>query len=117
MEDVVYFLPYRYGLVTEQKRGAYRYFVDLGEGMEVVGLRTAYMDEVCWLFLLFENWPSRSQDREVEVEKSKLLYGMSLGENLAIDDEGEGDDATGFGTRAVQVGERVSLAILGISVT
>ena len=35
-----------YGLVTEQKRGAYKYFVDLGDKMEVVESRTSYVDEV-----------------------------------------------------------------------
>lgn len=35
-----------YGLVTEQKRGAYKYFVDLGDRMEVIESRTSYVDEV-----------------------------------------------------------------------
>ena len=35
-----------YGLVTEQKRGAYKYFIDLGHRMEVADSRTAYLDEV-----------------------------------------------------------------------
>lgn len=35
-----------YGLVTEQKKGAYKYFVDLGDRMEVAGVRTVYLDEV-----------------------------------------------------------------------
>ena len=35
-----------YGLVTEQKKGLYRYFADLGDMMEVVDTRTAFMDEV-----------------------------------------------------------------------
>ena len=34
-----------YGLITEQKKGAYKYFVDLGDRMEVVGVRTAFIDE------------------------------------------------------------------------
>jgi len=37
----------RYGLVTEQKKGAYKYFVDLGDRMEVATVRTTYIDEVC----------------------------------------------------------------------
>jgi len=37
-----------YGLVTEQKKGAYKYFVDLGDRMEVVVSRTAYIDEVIY---------------------------------------------------------------------
>jgi ATP-dependent DNA helicase 2 subunit 1 len=36
-----------YGLVTEQKKGAYKYFVDLGDKMEVVESRTTRVDEVC----------------------------------------------------------------------
>jgi ATP-dependent DNA helicase 2 subunit 1 len=32
--------------VTEQKKGAYKYFVDLGDGMEVAGVKTVYLDEV-----------------------------------------------------------------------
>lgn len=36
----------RYGLVTEQKKGAYKYFVDLGDRMEVATVRTTYIDEV-----------------------------------------------------------------------
>jgi hypothetical protein len=37
---------HRYGLVTEQKKGAYKYFVDLGDRMEVAQSKTAYVDEV-----------------------------------------------------------------------
>jgi ATP-dependent DNA helicase 2 subunit 1 len=36
-----------YNLVTEQKKGAYKYFVDLGHKMEVVESRTTHVDEVC----------------------------------------------------------------------
>ncbi len=36
----------RYGLVTEQKKGSYKYFVDLGDRMEVSASRTVYVDEV-----------------------------------------------------------------------
>lgn len=42
-----------YGLVTEQKKGAYKYFVDLGDRMEVAGVRTVYLDEVGYPLLLF----------------------------------------------------------------
>src|SRR5882757_10681031 len=34
-----------YGLVTEQKKGTYKYFVDLGDRMEVAVVRTTYIDE------------------------------------------------------------------------
>ncbi|KAJ7637214.1 SPOC like C-terminal domain-containing protein [Mycena rosella] len=70
-----------YGLVTEQKKGAYKYFVDLGERMEVATVRTTYVDEV----------------RQAEVEKPKMLYGMEVG------GAGDDDDA---GTRVVQPGQR-----------
>ncbi|KAJ7098685.1 SPOC like C-terminal domain-containing protein [Mycena belliarum] len=70
-----------YGLVTEQKKGAYKYFVDLGERMEVATVRTSYVDE----------------DRQAEVNKPKMVYGMEVG--------GAGDD-DGAGTRVVQPGQR-----------
>jgi ATP-dependent DNA helicase 2 subunit 1 len=35
-----------YGLITEQKKGAYKYFADLGDKMEVVESHTTYVDEV-----------------------------------------------------------------------
>ena len=38
--------PVRYGLIAEQKKGAYRYFADLGDRMEVAVSRTSYVDEV-----------------------------------------------------------------------
>lgn len=37
---------FRYGLVTEQRKGTYKYFVDRGDGMEVVNTRTDYVDKV-----------------------------------------------------------------------
>lgn len=36
----------RYGLITEQKKGTYKYFIDLGDRMEVATSRTVYVDEV-----------------------------------------------------------------------
>lgn len=35
-----------YGLITEQKKGSYKYFIDLGDHMEVANSRTVYLDEV-----------------------------------------------------------------------
>lgn len=32
--------------MTEQKKGMYKYFVDLGDRMEVATVRTVYIDEV-----------------------------------------------------------------------
>jgi hypothetical protein len=48
-----------YNLVTEQKKGAYKYFVDLGDKMEVVESRTTNVDEVCER--LYLSWRSLSQ--------------------------------------------------------
>ena len=39
-------LRFRYGLVTEQKKGSYRYFVDLGDRMAPVVSRTTWQDPV-----------------------------------------------------------------------
>ncbi|KAG6829004.1 hypothetical protein H0H92_005981 [Tricholoma furcatifolium] len=70
-----------YGLVTEQKKGAYKYFVDLGDRMEVATSRTVYVDEA----------------REAEIDRNKMLYGMSLGESAAAADEEEEDDSKAEG--------------------
>ncbi|ETW82733.1 hypothetical protein HETIRDRAFT_157084 [Heterobasidion irregulare TC 32-1] len=75
-----------YGLVAEQRKGAYKYFADLGDRMEVAESRTAYVDE----------------DRQAEVDKHDIVFGMTLGAT------GDDQDAPGgFGTRAVGVGKRV----------
>jgi ATP-dependent DNA helicase 2 subunit 1 len=57
-----------YGLITEQKKGAYKYFADLGDKMEVVESHTTYVDEVrahCYAArsFLYQLWPSRSERR------------------------------------------------------
>lgn len=79
-----------YGLVTEQRKGTYKYFVDLGDRMEVANSRTVYVDE----------------DQQAEVDKTEILYGMDLGavpvEGVS-DDEGEGADSS---CRAVPLGKR-----------
>ncbi|RPD54794.1 ku70-like protein [Lentinus tigrinus ALCF2SS1-7] len=82
-----------YGLITEQKRGAYRYFADLGDRMEVVGSRTAYVDE----------------EQETEAEKAQILFGMDLGAPSAEVEEEGGDEhkEAGAGTRSVPLGSRV----------
>jgi len=41
----------RYGLVAEQKKGSYKYFVDLGDRMEVAVSRSAYVDEVSCILI------------------------------------------------------------------
>jgi ATP-dependent DNA helicase 2 subunit 1 len=60
-----------YGLVTEQKKGAYKYFVDLGDRMDVVESRTTYVDEVrglVWLRCPFypDHGSSRSERRRLK---------------------------------------------------
>ncbi|KAH9838734.1 ku70-like protein [Rhodofomes roseus] len=64
-----------YGLITEQKKGSYKYFVDLGDRMDVVNSRTVYVDE----------------DTQAEADKARVLYGMELGSTAesAEDEEGE----------------------------
>ncbi|KAF8468534.1 SPOC like C-terminal domain-containing protein [Russula ochroleuca] len=76
-----------YNLITEQKKGSYRYFVDLGDKMEVVESRTTHVDE----------------EREAEVNKSDVLFGMTLGATAEDEDIQE----HGFGTRSVRAGRRV----------
>ncbi|OBZ72522.1 ATP-dependent DNA helicase II subunit 1 [Grifola frondosa] len=80
-----------YGLVTEQKKGAYKYFADLGGKMEVATPRTVYVDE----------------ERNVEADKTRIVYGMELGATAATE-EAEGEaEKKGFGTRSVSLGSRV----------
>lgn len=76
-----------YGLVTEQRKGPYLYFIDLGDKMEVARSRTVYVDE----------------EKEAEVGRNKMLFGMKLG---ADEDGGYGDE-TGLGpSRVVKHGQR-----------
>lgn len=76
-----------YGLVTEQRKGPYLYFIDLGDRMEVARSRTVYVDE----------------EKEAEVGRNKMLFGMKLG---ADEDGGYGDE-TGLGpSRVVKHGQR-----------
>ncbi|KAF7294246.1 SAP domain-containing protein [Mycena chlorophos] len=67
-----------YGLVTEQKKGQYKYFADLGDRMEVVTVKTAYADD----------------KQDAEVEKARIVYGLG---------GGTGDDD---GQREVKPGQR-----------
>ncbi|KAJ7598810.1 SPOC like C-terminal domain-containing protein [Mycena floridula] len=70
-----------YGLVTEQKKGAYKYFVDLGDRLALAEPKTSYMDE----------------EEETEVSKTQLMFGPSVGAAGADDDgEGEHEKTTGF---------------------
>jgi ATP-dependent DNA helicase 2 subunit 1 len=106
-------------LVTEQKKGAYKYFVDLGDRMEVAGVKTVYLDEVSQssfpslllrpsLSTTLNSLKLHKQDQQAEVDKSQMLFGMSLGATAAdADDDDEGAGA-GVGTRLVPAGKRVS---------
>ncbi|KAL0945327.1 hypothetical protein HGRIS_000828 [Hohenbuehelia grisea] len=78
-----------YGLVTEQKKGTYKYFVDLGDRMEVAEVRTTYVD----------------MDQETEIEKSRMVFGMGVGATAATDADEEGT-GTGAGARVVRAGQR-----------
>ena len=49
----------RYGLVTEQKKGSYKYLVDMGDRMEVAESRTVYSYQV--------NTCPRAQSRDGEI--------------------------------------------------
>ncbi|TFK50167.1 ku70-like protein [Heliocybe sulcata] len=63
-----------YGLVTEQHKGSYKYFVDLGDKMEVANSKTIYADI--------------DDDSTREVPKSEILYGMTLGGTPESNDTG-----------------------------
>ncbi|KLO17356.1 ku70-like protein [Schizopora paradoxa] len=76
-----------YGLVTEQKKGQYKYFMDLGDRWVPAESKTLYMDE----------------HEQREVDRTKILYGMSLG---APSNDPDMEDE-GFGTRAVPARSKV----------
>ncbi|KAK7043879.1 ATP-dependent DNA helicase II subunit 1 [Paramarasmius palmivorus] len=78
-----------YGLVTQQTKGNYKYFVDLGHKMEVATVRTSHLDE----------------DAQEQVGKSKILYGMALGTPAGKDDAEEEDDSVTT-KRVVKSGQR-----------
>ncbi|KAI0763322.1 ku70-like protein [Trametes elegans] len=82
-----------YGLITEQKKGAYRYFADLGDRMEPVTSRASYVDE----------------ETDHEVNKDEIVYGMDLGTPSAEADGETVEDAKGpqAATREVKLGSRV----------
>ncbi|KZP10481.1 Ku DNA-binding complex, Ku70 subunit [Athelia psychrophila] len=80
-----------YGLVTEQKKGSYKYFVDLGDVMVPAAVRSVYLDE----------------DQQAPVPRSEMLFGMSLGATAAAaDDEDEEGDGSAGHTRTVPAGSR-----------
>ncbi|KAL1746005.1 ku70-like protein [Schizophyllum fasciatum] len=61
-----------YGLVTEQKKGAYRYFAEREDGIRVAESRTLYVDALT----------------DKEIDKSKILFGMDLGGDKEAASEG-----------------------------
>lgn len=79
-----------YGLVTEQKKGTYQYFADLGSGLEPAKSKTVYVD----------------QDREEEVDRNKIVYGASGGAVSANADEERGSGEDSATTRKVKPGHR-----------
>lgn len=99
----------RYGLVTEQTKGSYKYFIDLGDRMEVATSRTVYVDEVdssnsvrLLSLTYFE------QDRQADVDKAKIVYGVDQGATATVDEEDEDDNGLGIGVRTTKPGQRVS---------
>ncbi|KIJ62975.1 hypothetical protein HYDPIDRAFT_114120 [Hydnomerulius pinastri MD-312] len=79
-----------YGLITEQKKGSYKYFVDLGDRMEVADSRTVYLDE----------------DQQAEVDRHKIVFGGKLGAVPAGDVSEEEDEVSMTASRTVQAGHR-----------
>jgi ATP-dependent DNA helicase 2 subunit 1 len=100
---------YRYGLVTEQKKGAYKYFVDLGDRMEMAQSKTSYIDQVC------AYTPARRlsnslillQAREAEVDKAAMLFGMELGATAASTEGYGSEQVTSSAARSIRRGNRV----------
>ncbi|GBE90053.1 ATP-dependent DNA helicase II subunit 1 [Sparassis crispa] len=80
-----------YGLVTEQKKGAYKYFVDVGGSMELANPHTLYVDE----------------ERQTEADKTRMFFGMDLGAPAATEDADEdAEEESGVGARVVPVNSR-----------
>ncbi|PPQ83990.1 hypothetical protein CVT25_000536 [Psilocybe cyanescens] len=87
-----------YGLVTEQKKGTYKYFADVDNELKVATSRTIYAEE----------------GNQKEVDKTKIVYGPDLGMGAskpevgaADDDEDNDEEITGgFGARVVKAGQR-----------
>ncbi|KIM53000.1 hypothetical protein SCLCIDRAFT_18053 [Scleroderma citrinum Foug A] len=78
-----------YGLVTEQRKGSHKYFVDLGNRLEAVTSRTAYIDE----------------EKGAEVDRNKALFGMKL--SGGADQLTDSDNKIGLGaSRVVRAGRR-----------
>ncbi|KIK60138.1 hypothetical protein GYMLUDRAFT_200779 [Collybiopsis luxurians FD-317 M1] len=78
-----------YGLVTEQKKGEYRYFVDMGDRLEPAVVKSAVLDE----------------DRQAEVDKSNFVYGMAVVGAAATNDNEDEDEGIAA-TKVVKSGQR-----------
>ena len=69
----------RYGLVTEQKKGTYKYFIDLGDRMEVAIVKTSYVDEVrSKLPLILQHLYSCHRIDKPKWRKPRLFMGLNL---------------------------------------
>ncbi len=80
--------------------------------MEVATVRTTYVDEVrrtgCHDALRLTRSLDVPQDRQAEVDKTKIVYGADLG--AAPDDEGNAEESSqNFSARSVKAGHRVSV--------
>ncbi|KAF8599114.1 Ku DNA-binding complex, Ku70 subunit [Ceratobasidium sp. AG-I] len=70
-----------YGLVTEQKKGTYRYFANMGKSIEEATAKTTYVDE----------------EQETEIPKDSIVFGYQFGtggpESTEVDEDAMDDDA------------------------
>ncbi|CAE6425067.1 unnamed protein product [Rhizoctonia solani] len=64
-----------YGLVTEQRKGSYRYFSNMGKSMEEAFPKTVYVDE----------------EQEREVPKESIVFGYQFGTGAPEATEEDGD--------------------------
>lgn len=78
-----------YGLISEQKKGSYKYFIDLGDRMEVAVSRTVYID----------------QDRQADIDKSKIVYGAGSG-SASGEDHVPDENDLGSGVRTAKMNHR-----------
>ncbi|TFK24811.1 Ku DNA-binding complex, Ku70 subunit [Coprinopsis marcescibilis] len=79
-----------YALITEQKKGSYKYFVDTGGRMALANVKTVYVDE----------------DRDAEVDKSKFFFGSAPGSTAASAEKEDDDQDENIGARTVKADHR-----------
>ena len=95
----------------------YKYFVDLGDRMEVATVRTVYIDEVRSKISKYGWRWLRIQARQAETEKSKMVYGMGVAPTTAaVEDNDDDEEFEGY-SRTVKSGQRVSPVLLYASGT